>query len=463
MRLLLLCLLLTGCHAFAPDPAPQPVLPPSYRLEAGNHAVPEAWWREFGSPELDALVVEAFRTAPDLRAALARLDQARAAAARTGAALWPSVTAEGEAARSWTKARQRNVIEADTYGLGLAASYELDLWGRVRSLRTADSLAAEASLEDLRTAALSLSGEIAETWIALCSAREQLDVLDAQRRTNADIESALSLRFANSLASALDVLQQREALAESATRIIAVQAEAARLENRLHLLLGKAPGSLDLSAADRLPQSLPLPATGLPADLLQDRPDIRAAWRRLLEAGWDVAAARADRMPALRLAGRFEQNGDDAQRVFDNWLANLAASLTAPLFDGGARAAEVERQRAVRDERLAGYEKAVFTALSEVDTGVSDVLKQAGLMNALDLQLAAARSALESARVRYGNGVLEYDTVLSLLLKVQGLERGRIQAKASLLTFQTGLCRALGRGWRQAFPDQPATSEPDAS
>lgn len=463
MRLLFLFLLLTGCRAFAPDPAPQPLLPQTHRVEAGDHAVPEAWWRELGSPELDALMDEAFRSAPDLRTGLARLDQARAAAARTGAALWPSVTGDGDAARNWSKARQRNVIEADAYGLGLAASYELDLWGRVRSLRNADALEAEASREDLRTVALSLSGEIAEAWVSLCSAREQLAVLDAQQRTNADIESTLILRFANSLASALDVLQQREAVAENTTRIIAVQAEAARLENRLHLLLGKAPGSLDFSAAARLPQALPFPDTGLPADLLRDRPDIRASWRRLQEAGWDVAAARADRMPALRLTGRFEQNGPDVERIFDNWLANLAASLTAPIFDGGARAAEVERQQAIRAERLAAYEKAVFTALSEVDTGVSDVLKQSDLIDALDLQLEAARSALQSARVRYQNGVLEYDTVLSLLLKVQGLERGRIQAKATLLNFQTGLCRALGRGWRQAFPDQPATTDPDAS
>ncbi len=463
MRLLFLFFLLAGCHAFAPDPVPQPPLPQDYRLEAGDHAVSEAWWRELGSPELDALMDEAFRTAPDLRSALARLDQARAAAARTGAALWPSITADGDAAHNWSKAKQRNVVEADAYGLGLAASYELDLWGRVRSLRAADTLEAEASREDLRAAVLSLSGEIAEAWISLCSTREQLAVLDAQQRTNADIESTLGLRFANSLASALDVLQQREAVAENTTRIIAVQAEAARLENRLHLLLGKAPGSLDLSAAARLPQPLPRPDIGLPADLLRDRPDIRSAWRRLLEAGWDVAAARADRLPALRLTGRFEHDGDDVERIFDNWLANLAASLTAPIFDGGSRAAEVQRQEAVRAERLAAYEKTVFSALSEVDTGVSDVLKQAALIDALGLQLAAARSALESARVRYQNGVIEYDTVLSLLLKVQSLERTRIQAKASLLNFQTGLCRALGRGWRQAFPDPPATTEPEAS
>ena len=463
MRLLVFLFLLTGCQAFAPGPAPQPRLPDTYRVQAGDQHLAEAWWKDLGSPELDSLMDEAFRTAPDLRVALARLEQARAAAARTGAALWPDLTGGADAAQSWSKDKGRNVVEADAYGLSLAASYELDLWGRVRSLRMADTLEAQANREDLRAAVLSLSGEIAQAWISLCSARQQLAVLEAQQRTNADIESVLTLRFSNSLASALDVLQQREAVAEDATRIVAQQAEVARLENRLNLLLGKAPGTLDLSAASHLPEPLPLPRTGLPADLLQDRPDIRASWQRLLEAGWDVSAARADRMPAVRLTGRFEQDGNDAERIFDNWLASLAAALTAPIFDGGSRAAEVRRQEAIRAERLATYEKTVFTALSEVDTGVGDVLNQLGLLEALDVQLSAARSALQSARVRYQNGVLEYDTVLSLLLKVQSLERIRVQEQASLLTFQTGLCRALGRGWRQAFPDQSQTIEPEAS
>jgi NodT family efflux transporter outer membrane factor (OMF) lipoprotein len=459
LRVLLFVLLLTGCRAFTPAPAPQPPLPEAWRFESGRELPAEAWWKDFGSPGLDALMDEAFRSAPDLRTALARLEQARAAAAKTGAALWPSLTGSGEAAQSWSKDKGRNVTEADAYGLGLAASYEVDLWGRVGSLRRADTLEVEASREDLRAAALSLSGEIAAGWISLCSAREQLAVLEAQQRTNADIESALARRFANSLASALDVLQQREAVAENTTRIIDLQAEAVRLENRLHLLLGKSPGALDLSSADRLPRPLPLPDAGIPADLLRDRPDIRATWRRVLESGWDVAAAKADRLPALRLTGRFEQDGGDVERIFDNWLANLAASLTAPLLDGGSRAAEVERQKAIREERLAAYEKTVFTALSEVDSGLSDVLKQTELIGALDLQLEAARAALRSARVRYQNGVLEYDTVLSLLLKVQQLERARIQEKASLLASQTGLCRALGRGWRQAFPDTPTNAD----
>jgi NodT family efflux transporter outer membrane factor (OMF) lipoprotein len=452
-QLVFLVLLLSGCHAFAPAPPAVQEPPQAYRLQAGERMPDEEWWRELRSADLNRLMDEALGNSPDIRTALARLEQAQALAQKTGSALWPSLDASSDAARSWSKLHARNQVESDAYGLGLAASYELDLWGRVRALRQADTLSVMASRDDLRTAALTLGGEIVGAWISLCSTRQQLTVLEEQQRTNAAILSTLELRFANSLASALDVLQQREAIAQTETVIFPLKAEAVRLENRINLLLGKAPGSVDLASATTLPEPMPLPGTGLPADLLRERPDIRASWQRLLESGWDVAAARADRMPALRLTGNFEHNGGDAGRIFDNWLAGLAASLTAPVIDGGSRRAEVERQEAVRRERLATYEKTVFTALSEVDTGVNAVLRQVELVRALKTQRDAARAALTSARVRYQNGVLDYDTVLSLLLKLQQLDRTHIREQAALLTLQTGLCRALGKGWRTSFPD----------
>ncbi len=454
MRLFVfLVLFLSGCHAFSPAPPSVQEPPQAYRLQAGEHVPGEEWWRELHSADLNRLMDEALGASPDIRTALARLEQAQALAQKTGSALWPSLDASAEAARSWSKLHARNQVESDAYGLGLAASYELDLWGRVRALRQADTLSVMASRDDLRTAALTLGGEIVGAWISLCSTRQQLTVLEEQQRTNAAILSTLELRFANSLASALDVLQQREAIAQTETVIFPLKSEAVRLENRINLLLGKAPGSVDLASATTLPEPMPLPGTGLPADLLRERPDIRASWQRLLESGWDVAAARADRMPALRLTGNFEHNGGDAGRIFDNWLAGLAASLTAPIIDGGSRRAEVERQEAVRRERLATYEKTVFTALSEVDTGVNAVLRQVELVRALKTQRDAAQAALASARVRYQNGVLDYDTVLSLLLKLQQLDRTHIREQAALLTLQTGLCRALGKGWRTSFPD----------
>jgi NodT family efflux transporter outer membrane factor (OMF) lipoprotein len=427
--------------------------PQAYRLQAGGHEPAEEWWRELHSEDLNALMDEALRSSPDIRTALARLEQAQASAQKTGSALWPTLDASAEAARSWTKLHANNQVESDAYGLGLAASYELDLWGRVRALRQADTLEVIASRDDLRTAALTLSGEVVGAWISLRSTRQQLAVLEEQQRTNAAILSSLELRFASSLASALDVLQQREAIAQTETVIFPLKSEAVRLENRINLLLGKAPGSVNLASAATLPEPMPLPDTGLPADLLRERPDIRASWQRLLESGWDLAAAQADRMPALRLTGNFEHSGGDASRIFDNWLAGLAASLTAPIIDGGSRRAEVKRQEAVRRERLATYEKTVFTALSEVDTAVNAVLKQIELVSALERQRDAAQAALTSARIRYQNGVLDYNTVLSLLLKLQQLDRTHIREQASLLTLQTGLCRALGKGWRTSFPD----------
>ena len=455
----LLCLLvlatltlLGGCRAFAPVPPTQPPLPAGYRDATAGVAIDDRWWQDFRSPKLSSLIEEGLHAAPDIRIALARLDQAQAAAAKTGSGLWPSLSGGADASRTWFGPDAGGQVNTTAYGLGLAASYEIDLWGRIGSLHEADLLAVSASADDLRTVALTISGEIAETWISLCSARQQLTVLKAQQRTNDEILSTLELRFANSLASALDVLQQREAIAQTNTRIAPLQAEVIRLENRLNLLLGKPPGSADLTGADTLPLPLPFPATGIPADLLQDRPDVRAGWNRLLAAGWDVAAAKADRLPALRLTGAFEHNGEALHRGLDNWLARLALGLTLPIVDGGSRAAEVKRQEALGAERLAAYEKTVLTALSEVDSAVHTLRKQQELRDALIVQRHAVEAALLSARIRYQNGVVTYDIVLNLLLKLQQLERTVIQEEAALLITQTGLCRALGKGWQSTFP-----------
>ncbi len=423
-------------------------MPDAYRFQTEAELTRDQWWKDFDSPTLDQLIDEALSQAPDIRVARARLDQAWSTAARTGSQLYPTMGANADATSAWSKPEGQSVTRTEKYGLGLAASYELDLWGRVRAVRQADMLAATAGVQDLHTAALTLTGEIVEAWIALCSVRQQQAVIRAQQETNADILSSLELRFANSLTSALDILQQREAMAQIDALLPPLRAEAVRLENRIALLLGKTPGSPDLSAADRLPAPLPMPVTGLPSDLLQHRPDIQSQWLRLAEAGWDLAAAKADRLPAVRLSGKFEHSGAEISRIFDNWAGNLAAALTAPLFDGGLRRAEVRRQEAIRTERLALYEKTVFAALAEVDTALSSTLRQMDLLRALDTQHDAARQALDSAMIRYQNGILGYDTTLSLLLKLQQLERTRVQARATLLTRQAGLCRALGKGWR---------------
>lgn len=451
VKYLLILFLLVGCQTFAPPSAPVIELPAAFPSQSGEHPLQDAWWRDFNDQELNALLDQAMRSGLSIRIALARLDQAQAAAAKTGSLLWPQADVSGNAAQAWAKPEARNVSSAQTFGLGLAASYELDLWGRVRALRQADQLAIEASHEDVRTAALTLSGEIVEAWISLCSTRQQLDVLARQQSANADMLSTLERRFANSLATALDVYQQREAMAQVDAAIPLLQAEIVRLENKVNQLLGKGPGESSLTGS-ALPVPMPMPETGLPSDLLAARPDIRAGWLRLEEAGWDLASAKADRLPAIRLTGKFEHEGDKLNHIFANWLANLAAALSAPIFDGGQRAAETLRQEAIRKERLGAYENTVFAALAEVDTKVSAAWKQQEHLDALHTQLDLAKGSLGSARTRYGQGLVAYETVLTQQLKVHQLERSIIQKHAELLIIQAGLCRALGHGWRTHFP-----------
>lgn len=437
----------------------EPDLPQSFPSGSGEYIVADAWWADFQSPALNALMDEALVTAPTIRMAVARLDQAEATAVKTGSSLWPQADLSAETAKNWSYLNDR-ATSARRYGLGLAASYELDLWGRIRALRQSDELAFHATLEDLRTAALTLSGELAEAWIGLCSVRQQIDILQQQQKINADILSILKTRFANSLASALDIFQQQEAIAQNEARIPPLLAEGTRLENRINLLSGKIPGSL-ASPATALPPPLPFPATGLPTDLLDNRPDIRASRLRLEESGWDLAAAKADRLPALRLTGKFSQEASEMEEVFGNWVANIAAGLTAPLLDGGRRTAEVQRQKAVQRERLAGYEQTVLTALAETDSAISAVQRQQEHLRALEIQVNFSANALQNARWRYQNGLLPYNTVLEQQLRLQQLERTRVQEQAALLIMQAGLCRSLGKGWRTHFSSpQPGKETP---
>jgi outer membrane protein TolC len=307
---------------------------------------------------------------------------------------------------------------------------------------------------------MTLSGEIAEAWINILALREQRRVIERQLKVNEQILDLLRFRFMNSLATALDVLQQEETVAGSKAALPDLRARENVLLNQLAVLVGKMPGQIRVEGDD-LPHVPPVPKTGLPADLLALRPDIRAAGLRLEAADWSVAAARADRLPALRLTARGEFFAEQAGNIFQNWLADLTASVTGPLFDAGRRRAEVERSRAVVRERLAAYESVVAQALSEVQNALSSGYMQTETISSLRTQLQAAGKSHTQAEFRYRNGLVEYNVVLTELLNVQRLEQQMVQARAELLLERVRLGRALGGSWtldilssRAAFENQ---------
>jgi NodT family efflux transporter outer membrane factor (OMF) lipoprotein len=441
-----------SCAHVAPQrDAPEGVLPRQFTLYDAQAVPTTEWWTSFDSAELDLLITQALTHNFSLLEAVSRLRQAEASAIRSGAARLPELSGLGDASRGRTRTMspggERTSTSAESYGLGLSASYELDLWGRVRSVHSAARLDRDATEADLSTAVISLSAEIAGRWISLLAAEQDLAVLGSQLKANGTFLELLELRYRKSSARALDVLQQRQVVAGVEASIPLARQSASLLRHELSLLLGKMPKGLPALTAHTFPPLSPLPPTGLPADLLAARPDVRAAGLRLQAADWRVSAARADRLPALRLTGVGQYTSSEWDTVFDNWLYNLAGNLTGPIFDGGRRRAELDRTRAVADERLLAYRRTVVTAVKDVEDALVREQRQQEHVAALERQLAAARAALEEARNRYQKGASDYLPVLTELLTTQRLERNVIQQRAEQFRARIALHRALGGSW----------------
>lgn len=442
--------LATSCHSArpaAPD-AVKAALPEGYSREPSGVQAADRWWLDFGSRDLDALMARAFAENLTVAEAEARLRQAVAEARKAGAGLTPEISATAGAGVSRVRAED-GLVDSTTreYSLGLAASYELDLWGRVRQGRRAAVQQAEASRGDLEAAAATLAGSVSETWVRILEQDAQLALLQQQLETNKKYLDLLKMRQLKAQAIALDVYQQEQIVASTEALIPQVRAEARVLRNQLALLLGRAAGMpVDLSESD-LPALPDLPELGVPADLLEKRPDVRAALSRLEAAESGVRVARADRLPAIRLTGKAAYGSDSVDTLFDNWILNLAAGLTAPLLDGGRRSAEVERTRAVTDERLAAYRRVVLTAFGEVENALARELQLREQLAALERQLTSARDALRESEKRYTKGAIDYLPVLTALASVQRLERSVLAGRRDLLVQRVALYRALGGRW----------------
>lgn len=455
ISLAVILVLVASCSPFKPRTRQSPAgeLPPAFSLYTAESEPANRWWEEFNDPDLNALIIEMLSDNLTLKQAWARLNQVRALAVQAGAALYPDLT--GTAGASYTRQRFGNgswkTVSDDNYFLGGVSSYELDLWGRVRSGRKSAFLEASATREDVNAAAMTLAAEVAQRWVNIIAQRMQKRLLEHQLQTNLTFLELIELRFHMAMVSVLDVYQQKQVVEDIKAEIPLVEAREQLLRHELALLLGKLPKTVLNISREELPKPIEIPATGLPADLLSSRPDLRAAGMRLWAADWQVAAARADRLPAISLTAQARYGEADADVLFDNWLLSLAGNLTAPIFDGKRRAAEVDRSLAVVDEKLSAYRQTVLTAIKEVEDALVNETKQREHINGLEKVTATARKALKEAGNRYRKGLNDYLPVLTQLLTVQGLERELIQKHANLLGARISLYRALGGTWTESL------------
>jgi outer membrane protein TolC len=279
--LAVIMLLVASCSPFKPRVRQSPAgeLPPTFSLYTAEFEPAKRWWEEFNDPELNALIIEMLSDNLTLKETWARLNQVRALAVQAGAALYPNLT--GTAGAFYTRQRSgngsRKTVSDDNYFLGAVSSYELDLWGRIRSGRESALLEASAAREDVNTAAMTLAAEVAQRWVNIIAQRMQKRLLEHQLQTNLTFLELIELRFHMAMVSALDVYQQKQVVDDIRAEIPLVEAREQLLRHELALLLGKLPQTfLNISRED-LPKPIEIPATGLPADLLSARPDLRAA------------------------------------------------------------------------------------------------------------------------------------------------------------------------------------------
>ncbi len=449
-----------SCSIYQPAPlnSPEGKIPGTFSQHSDNSPSRQCFWKELNEPELNSLIDEAFSGNFTLKQAWARLKQARASAVIAGANLYPSLTfsADGSRARQRTDTgRAADSKTASNYSLALASSYELDLWGRVRAGEQSASLEFEATREDLSTAAMTLAAEVTEHWANIISKKMQKILLEKQLKTSLTYLELVELRYRNSMASALAVYQQTQVVEKVRAQIPLVESQEQAFLYELALLIGKPPGTVLQINRETIPDLPGIPGTGLPANLLSARPDIRAARKRLQAAGWQVSAAQADRLPAISLNASGAFGAGKMDLLFDNWLLSLAANLTAPLFDGDRREAEVDRTRAIVDEVLAAYRKTVYTAIKEVENALVGEKNLAIHIKALERETTAARRALEEARERYLKGIDSYLAVLTQLLTLQQLEQDMIERKTERFIQRIRLYRALGGTWTKNLA--PAT------
>jgi len=455
VALLVSGMLFSGCKTFEPIPEVPLALeiPENFTVDSEGSKVIDNWWFFFDSNELNGLIKKAVHNNFDLKTSSLKIAQAKASLEKEKAAFFPDLGFSLGGQKKATQVKKSNDSSSSYDGShswdgSLSSSYTADVWGEAAAGKQSRMLSLRAAQEDLKAATLELTADIAETWIDVISARSKKQILDHQININKTLLQLQKLRFSNGKANALDVSQQREALAEASSQVPLLEKQEKISLNSLAFLSGQTTIDAVQVKTFVLPEPVQVPMVGIPSDLLKNRADIKAARMRLFSAQWDITQAKADLLPSFTLTAQALFSSGKLDLLFHNWVASLAGSIAGPIFDGGLRRAEVKRVKAAADEQVNLYAKAVATAIFEVEDRLISIQKQRAYIQLLDEELSVARLTLEDARVQYQNGQSSYLSYLTAWTGIERLERQLVGEKATYIKERIGLHRALG--WKAA-------------
>lgn len=413
------------------------------------------WWKLFQDPQLDALEAAAYASNQDLRAAFARVNQARALSDSADAGFWPTITANAGAQRSRTSGTSSNSVNAGgttrtSYTGNLALSYEADVWGRVRRLSESADASAKASVTDFAVVLQTVQSDVAQNYFNLRGFDAQIAVFE---KTTGLFEKQVELtrkQHAVGLAPQTDLLQAQTLLESVRTQLIDARRQRTNLEHALAILTGKPPAALRLGEASG-ESPIPSVPAGLPAEVLGRRPDVAAAEYRLIAANADVGVAKANYYPKFMLTGSAGVQTIDTAKIAD-WESrvwSLAPSVTIPLFQGGKLDADLAAAKGRYDEALANFRTSVLGAYRDVEDALNDLHRLSESADSQERTLVSARETFRLTQLQYKNGLANYLVVIDAgrTLLANELSAAEVKNRRQVATVQ--LFKALGGGWEK--------------
>ncbi len=434
--------LLSGCATYKGYKLPWENEISEVELQNGIEVLPDLWWHAFQDENLNAHIETALNQNFTLTAAWERFNAAQALASKASSGLYPSLNIDGGTSHKIDSGQRTN-----QFTFGGSASYEVDLWGRIRAESAAEDLRALANEKSYRTAALSLSANIATVWSQIVEAHNQNKLLEKQIQTNDKTLEILTARFETGQNRREDVLRQELLNKAVIAEKINIETDIKTLNHQLAVLRGEMPQNAAYTVSEVLPTLANIESIGISSSLIKRRPDVEQAYLEIQVADKDLAAAIHNQYPQITLSASYISEAATAGALFSNWITTLVSGITAPLFDGGQRRAEISNREALRSELVATYAQTVLLAFQEVEDALIQEKKQQERIQNLEERLALAEESYDQVLLGFLNGANEFLSVLSAQIEWQSLERDLILARRNLMEFRISLCRALASGF----------------
>jgi NodT family efflux transporter outer membrane factor (OMF) lipoprotein len=451
---------ITGCSVHEPIAIEPIQIPDSYLEEEKEAIVAQIggkWWEKFGDEKLNSLMEEALVNNLDLEQAFARLAQLEAVYRIVDAQRWPFLNFGGTASRDRNFSAVGSSV-GNTYRLSATAGYEVDLWQKLKSQSQAAWLDTLSTRENIKTLYLTLTAGLADLYFIAVEQRAQMQLVDVIIDSYTDTVERIEFRYQLGQADALAVYQARQELAVAKQRRPVFEGLLDRTEHAIAVLLGRLPEDDIAGNLETLPELWTILSAGLPADLLQKRPDIEAALLQVEAQDARLAAAIADRFPTINLLGAYGVSWFDFDSITSGHFWSLLASASQPVIDGGRRKAEEDRNRAALQEALAKYRQTVLLAFQEVEDGLSDSRASAKRLKLLKEQESVSDANVRAARDGYFYGINDYLPVLIAERQFFDVQIQVINARRQLITDRISMVRALGGDWMEEYMEEKASN-----